>query len=428
MKKKITQWIVSWTLNLLYFIALVFLAPVILYRVIRYQKYFQDFTTRLGFVSVKSPVDYWIHGVSVGEIKAIKPLQEEIKSKFPNSKILISATSKTGLKLAHEMYPSDSVVPFPLDFSFSVNMFLGKIKPKAVVLMELELWPNFLIMAARKRIPIVLLNGRLSEKSWRRYSWIKKFFCFFTESIKIFAMQSPNYAQRLEDLGISPERISTTGNMKFDNINVDEWKKNGEFFAKILQTKNKLVWVVGSTHSPEERYILEAFIELRNRFSDLTLVIVPRHPERAKEIATIAKSYQLSCATTTKQKLCDGKEEKDLYISDQIGELTALYSIATVAFVGGSLIPHGGQNFIEPASLGKAVVCGPHMKNFPDIKVFREEAAICQLKDREELIEVFGQLLEDANMRTSLGEKAQNLVVRSCGSTQKNFQLMESYL
>ena len=415
-------------LDIVYLIALVFASPIILYRILIKGKDRKTLLQRLGRIA-KRRADIWVHGVSVGEMKAAQPLIQELEKLYPDKKIVVTSTSLSGLSVAREMFTNHWVLPFPFDFSWAVKRYLRIIQPQLVVLVELEIWPNFLRVTRKREIPVLLVNGRFSEKSSRRYGYLGSFFRYMTRGIHCFSVQNQLYAKRLEKLGVAAERISITGNMKFDTIaikqsdqkSIDEWKK-------ICQIKDDdCVIIAGSTHDPEEKILLQTYAKLLKENFRLRLLIVPRHPERREKIAKYVKDvgcqpHFLSAMKNTNLK------SKDVIIGDVMGKLFLLYGIADVAFVGGSLIPHGGQNFIEPAMQKKAVLCGPNMQNFPDIKLFVEKKTILQIKSEEELYKTLQLLLKSPNQINKMGNEAALLIRDLQGSLAKNLDFCRSLI
>lgn len=414
-------------LDVFYLFAVLLLSPLLLYRIYVRGKYKDTLGERLGCVSHLPALTecIWVHGVSVGEIKAAKPLVERLKQQLPAVPILVSATSAAGKKMAAALYPDCRIISFPLDFSWSVRAFLRRFHPRLIVLMELEMWPNFLLQARRMDVPVVLVNGRLSERSFRGYRrYLGLFFSHLTAGVRHFSMQTEVYADRLMQLGVKPERITVAGNMKFDAIVPQKWLDRQPHLEKMLGLLPSMqVWLAGSTHAPEEKILLDCHVELRRQFPQLRLILVPRHPERANEVAQWVRQHDL--LAVKKSEIAEGYifQENHVVIGDRMGELAELYTVCNIAFIGGSLIPHGGQNFIEPASLGKAVVCGPCMHNFPEIRLFLDQQAIVQLPVNEALPAIMASLLQDANRRQQLGERARSLVYHSQGSAERNCQL-----
>lgn len=407
-------------LNLVYLTALVLAFPFILYRIFVQGKDWRTLITRLGIGKYPS-VDIWVHGVSVGEIKAVQGLVTSLKEIYPEKRFFISSTSNNGLKIARELYQEDNVSSFPLDFTWSVKSYLRKLSPQLIILVELEIWPNFLHYAKKYNSSVLLVNGRFSEKSSQRYGYLGKVFYRMTRNIDVFSVQSSLYASRLQKLGIEESRISITGNLKYDAISLQmpDDKKLTELRAQCgLQTSYRVI-VCGSTHDPEERFIIQAYKKLMNDFPELRLLIVPRQPQRKERVASYAKEFGLQPLFLSGLDTRD-LEANQVIIGDVMGQLVNLYGLASVVFVGGSLIKHGGQNFIEPAIQEKAVICGPHMQNFPDVKLFVEKKIILQIKCEEELYKTLWDLLKSPSVIKNMGNQAALQVKELQGSVEKN--------
>ncbi|BBM83580.1 3-deoxy-D-manno-octulosonic acid transferase [Candidatus Uabimicrobium amorphum] len=407
-------------LNLVYLTALICAFPFILYRIFIQGKDWRTLLTRLGFGKYPS-VDIWIHGVSVGEIKAVQGLIASLKEIYPNKRFFISSTSNNGLKIARELYKEDTISSFPLDFTWSVKSYLRKLSPQLIVLVELEIWPNFLHYAKKYNSSVLLVNGRFSEKSSTRYSYLGKLFYRMTRNIDIFSVQSSLYASRLQKLGIEEQRISITGNLKYDAISLQlpEQKKLDELRTKCGIKTNHHLLVCGSTHDPEEKFIVQAYKKLIDDFPQLRLLIVPRQPQRKDRVAAYAKESGLE-ALFLSSLHTQNLNANQIIIGDVMGQLVNLYGLAYVVFVGGSLIKHGGQNFIEPSIQKKAVICGPHMQNFPDVKLFVEKKIILQIKCEEELYKTLWDLLKSPSVITDMGNQAALQVKELQGSVEKN--------
>ncbi len=417
-------------LNFFYFIGLIILSPILLIRIFFKGKYKDSIKEQLGDITTPSKKKcIWLHGVSVGEIKASQPLVFALEKKFPHCEIIISVTSKAGKETARQMYPQFAVISFPLDFSWVVSKFLRHFDPALVILMELELWPNFLHVCYKRNIPVMLVNGRLSEKSFRGYRrYLGWYFKKMTRAIRFFGVQCSIYAERFKNLGIEADRIHITGNIKFDAIDNNLGNNLNQVRKNLGLEESEKILICGSTHSPEEKMILGEFLKIRQKFPNLRLIIVPRHPQRAEEISSWIRELKFVPICKTKITSNYSADKNDIIIVDTIGELKNLYRICTIAFIGGSLIPHGGQNFIEPASFGKTVLTGPYMQNFPDIRVFLEQNAIIQIKNISELTPKIIELLESSEISENIGNKAKMIVEQSKGSTEKNMELCQSLL
>lgn len=413
-------------LNLLYGMALLLLLPVLAYRICFQGKYLATIQERLGmrFRFPKLTGCIWIHGVSVGEIKAAKTLISLLRKSCPEKKIVVSSTSSAGKKTAEELYGEEClIVSFPLDFSWAVRRYLNQFQPCLVILLEWEIWPNFLHQCHRKEIPVILLNGRLSERSFKRCSrYFQRFFVPFTRAIRVFAMQSELYAHRVASLGIGTDRIAVTGNMKFDSVPAQQ--SQDDSMAKEMGIVPDLqILIAGSTHDPEEKILLECYRQLSPALERLRLILVPRQPQRASQVARYVEECGLRPVMRSHIPAGFSLDAHSILIVDTMGELARLYNFASIAVIGKSFVPEGGQNFIEPAALGKAVVCGPSMENFPDIRTFLDQKGIVQLKKVEDLLPTLRHLLENHREREELGRKAQSLVLASQGSSQRNCEL-----
>ena len=419
--------------SLLLSLGLLVLFPVFLFKALAHGKYIAGFRQRLGSVPAMSgkPV-IWLHCVSVGETQAARPLAARLKQQFPHHALVISTTTLTGQKLARNVFrtQADSVFYFPLDWRWSVRRALNAINPVAVLIMETELWPNFLRECKARQIPVALVNGRISRQSYGRYGLIKFFLRRVLASLSIAVMQSETDAQRLQALGMPADKLFTAGNLKFD---ADGGSDLGETTAEIaerfgLQSGVPLV-LAASTHAPEEEIILESFKQLRTK-QEARLLIAPRHPERFNEVASLIQNSGLSW--TRRMDIADTSDrEADVILLDTIGELPATYSLAAVVFVGGSIVNRGGHNVLEPAVAGTAVVTGAHTHNFHAIMNLMEQAgAVIKLSAAEgkdatqELTNVLSRLLADPNERALLGLRAKQLVAENQGAAERTLKLI----
>lgn len=419
-------------LNLCYFMATLLALPLLLYRIVVQGKYWDTLAERLGRLDHIPPTNQciWLHGVSVGEIKAAQTMIQELQKNFPQRELVVSVTSRTGREIAKQLYPQCTIISFPLDFSWIVNHYFDYFKPALIILVELELWPNFLHFCGKRNIPVVLVNGRLSPHSFRGYSrYLGRWFVKMTKSIRWFAVQSEIYAQRFEKLGIPSSRIQITGNMKFDTADPGTGVRSA---ATTWQSwglpSDALLWICGSTHGPEERWLLDCFCKIHEQFPTLRLVLVPRQPTRADEISRWVQESGLTPISKTQIPANFQFMPNMVMIVDTMGELRNLYRLATIALIGGSFVHHGGQNFIEPASFGKPVICGPDMHNFPDVKTFLEQSAIVQVVSLDELQTQLVRLLQNPQQREQLGQNAQSVVIKSKGSTLRNLALCRTLL
>ena len=411
-------------------IAFVILSPLLL---IRSGKYLAGFTQRLGFLpkfEAEGKTVIWLHCVSVGETQAARPLLSELITSYPNHKFVVSTTTRTGQKLAREVFKDQAalVFYFPYDWRFSVRRALRRIKPTAVLLMETEIWFNFIREAGKCDVKIAIVNGRLSERSANRYQWIKNTFRRVFHYVNLALMQTPGDAKRLLAFGIRGTKVKVSGNIKFDQkVSNAERKLTDELRERFGFSADVPLIIAASTHSPEEKIILEAFKILWKASPETLprLMIVPRHPERFAEVASLIKTTGYSWVRRS-EKPSERDKTSEIILLDSIGELRSAYPLADIVFVGGSLIPHGGQNILEPAIEEKAIITGFYTMNFAAImEKFVESEAVVQLpkipesKLPQELSSAFSSLLENLPKRNKLAANALQIAQDNTGATAK---------
>ena len=419
--------------SLLLSLGLLVLLPLFLFKALAHGKYIAGFRQRLGSVPAMSgkPV-IWLHCVSVGETQAARPLAARLKQQFPHHALVVSTITLTGQNLARNVFrtEAESVVYFPFDWRWSVRRALKAINPAAVLIMETELWPNFLRECKARQIPVALVNGRISRQSYGRYALVKFFLRRVLASLSIAVMQSEADAERLQALGMPSDKLFTAGNLKFDAEGGSDLRETTAEIAERfgLQSDVPLV-LAASTHAPEEEIILEAFKQLRAT-QPTRLMIAPRHPERFNEVASLIQDSGLSW--TRRMNIPEASDrEADVILLDTIGELPATYSLAAVVFVGGSIVDRGGHNVLEPAVAGSAVVTGAHTHNFHAIMNLMEQAdAVIKLPAAEgkaatrELTNVLSRLLSNPDERARLGLRAKQLVAENQGAAERTLKLV----
>jgi 3-deoxy-D-manno-octulosonic-acid transferase len=417
-------------------VGFILMSPIFL---LKREKYAAGFWQRLGFLPEFTPDErrvVWLHCVSVGETNAARPLVEEIARQFPAHRLIISTTTKTGQNHARHIFhdKTGTVFYFPFDFRFSVRRALRHFKPETVLLMETELWFNFLREANKSGVKTAIVNGRLSEKSFKNYSYIKNFIRRVLGYIDLALMQSNADAKRLMALGAHPDKVKVTGNIKFDQ-SFETSDLTETFRERFAISKDAPLIVAASTHAPEERWILEAFKKLwKGSLENLPrLLIVPRHPERFREVAELIGETGFEWVRRS-----ENSSEKDktaeVILLDSIGELRAVYPLAEIVFVGGSLIPHGGQSILEPAVAAKAIVTGFYTMNFAAaVKEFLAKRALIQLPETNEksvaddLAEVFTELLKDAEKRAELSANALEVMQKNRGATARTIENLKPF-
>jgi 3-deoxy-D-manno-octulosonic-acid transferase len=423
--------------SLLLSLGLLVLIPHFLFQALAHGKYVAGLRQRLGLVPPTSgkPI-IWLHCVSVGETQAARPLAQRLKQEFPHHAVVVSTITLTGQKLARDVFRNvaESVFYFPFDWRWSARRALKRINPTAVLIMETELWPNFLRECKARDIPVALVNGRISRQSYRRYRMIRFFLRRVLSCLSLAVMQSEIDAERLQALGMSNEKLFTAGNLKFDTETGSELAaKTGEIRERFgLQSGVPLI-LAASTHAPEEEIILESLKGLRTN-QPVRLMLAPRHPERFNEVASLLQSSGLSWARQTSPP--DASDANaTVILLDTIGELPATYSLATVVFVGGSIVDKGGHNVLEPAAAGSAVVTGAHTHNFHAIvDLMHEAGAIVQLPPAEgaaatdELTRALTKLLATPDERSELGRRAKQLVTNNQGAAARTMKLIAPLL
>jgi len=373
----------------------------------------------------------WVHAVSVGEVMCAIPLIREMKGRYPSLRIVISTVTDTGQKVARERI-SDIAYPvyLPFDLALALKKLIKRVKPRLFIAMETELWPNTFRVLRRGGIPIVVLNGRISDRSFKGYKKIGFFIKEVVKWVDMFCMQEELYKERIQALGADKDRIMVTGNFKFDikpSDNIPNW--SGSLRGPVI--------VAGSTHEGEEELMVSAFMRLRNEHPELNLIIAPRHPERFQKVEEMLRAQGLPYIKRSKMsprsadRGQEGGENQPLsgmiVILDSIGELAPAYGMAEVAVIGGSFASHGGHNPLEPAFWGRPVVCGPHMENFPFIQDFYTERAAIRT-DAEGLYGVLNELLRSPEKRTAMGKRARLLYDEKAGAVQRAMVVLERYL
>ena len=373
----------------------------------------------------------WIQAVSVGEVALCKSLIPLLKEKFPENDLVISTITKPGNDLAKKLFSKEAIVIyFPLDFSFTVKRAIKFIKPRIYIMIETEIWPGLLKELSLNSVPSILINGRISDRSIGKYRAVKPYLKKALCNIRAFCMQDMIDGMRIIELGAPSDRVEVTGNMKFDiEVPVNTLTQDAIRRGFGIKTGDEL-FVAGSTHSGEDEIIVETFKELAFEFPQLKLLIAPRHIERVEEVEkTIRKSGLQSVRVSRLNAVRSTQYAVRILILDTIGHLNDAYSAATLVFIGGSLVKHGGQNPIEPAVSGRAILFGPHMFNFKYITnvLLREEAAL-SVSGKEELIKFSRMLLKDVPKRSKLGDNAKRIVADNRGATRKNFQQISEIL
>ena len=426
------------------------LSPYFLLRGLIQGKYLSNIPERLGWrfppelcnknLPGSTEKAIWIHAVSVGEVLAVLPLAQQLKRRFPLRRLVVSTTTATGQKLARERMPfADAVFYFPLDWRGPVRRALAAARAGSVIVVETEIWPNFLRECRRAEVPVIFVNGRLSERSFRGYDRALSFsagvLAGFLKKIlgdaTLFLMQSEEDAARLVALGAPGERVLVTGNLKYDLPEPGETPLSSWLAAELAKGNRRPVVVAGSVLANEEAPVLQAFAEIEREFPRALLILAPRRPEQFDNAAAIVaasgqKLLRRGDLTLNGAGNMALPEPVHVFLLDSLGELAGLYRLADAVFVGGSLVPGGGHNILEPAALSKVAVFGPSMENFKEMSgKFLAAGAAIQVKSSEELGAAWGRLLREPERAARMGTCARELVDRNRGATQRVLECIE---
>ena len=434
-----------YTLYYLLFATLITLTlPLWIWRYLRTPKYRDTVLQRLGYKrpTLPSGSRIWVHAVSVGEVMAVKGLIQQLQQQFPHDHIILSTVTKTGQKVAQENLPEiQTRFYLPVDLPWIVKQVTETIKPRCLIVMETELWPGLFHSMAHHHIPVILVNGRLSPSSSRNYRKFSLVMKRFLDPVHLFAMQSEMDAERMAKIGADPERILVTGNIKYDQAmqlpTTAHMAQLAQRFPKPPQGK---IWMAASTHPGEEEVICSTFTQLRKNQPDLQLILVPRHPERCQQVTTLIKKHGLTPVlfSETQQASCNPNQNgpnqngpkpwhNSVMLVDEVGWLTRLYGYADIAFIGGSLIPHGGQNMLEAAAWGIPTLFGRHTFNFKDVTTqLLDGQAALQIQQPEQLTATMQTLLNDDKRCKTMGKQARSVVANNVGALQRTLQAIQT--
>jgi len=410
--------------------------PYWIYQILRHGKYRVGFFDRAGRVPVRlrlgsmpgSPPQrvIWVHAVSVGEVLAVSNLVEQMQRSFPQHRVLLSTTTDTGQQLARKRFGEDSVFYFPLDFAFAIRPYLQTLRPELVVLAETEFWPNFLRLAHASGARIAVVNARISDRSWpnyRRWRWALR---RMLAAVDILLAQTPEDGARLQSLGAEAGRVQVTGNLKFDLSPASPPSIVGDLRQSLADEMAGPVLVCGSTVEGEEPLLLKAFENVRVEHPRAVMILAPRHPERFDQVAILLQ--QLGIPHCRRSQWHGDRLAGGVLLLDSIGELAALYALADVAFVGGSLVPRGGHNIIEPAQHGVAIVVGNHTENFRDIVALFQSRDAVRVVGIAELPLTLMHLLANDAERKALGRRAAETMQSQVGTTARTLTALKLLL
>lgn len=400
----------------------------LVFRGFRNPAYWQRWPERFGRVpkqiANQAPYDLWIHAVSVGEVRAAAPLVNRLLQEHPKLNVLLTTTTPTGSDMVRLML-ADRVAHcyFPYDLRWAMRAFFARTRPRAALVMETEIWPNMIHACKQSGCQLMYTNVRLSERSYRGYARFAKLLEQTLQQVDHFAVQGPLDLKHLQLLGVSADKISETGSIKFD-VNMPASLRESAAVLRRQLGQDRLIWIAGSTREGEEERILKTHKSLRQKFPGLLLILVPRHPERFDLVHRFVQRAGFTCARRTEHRV-DTPAEIDVYLGDTMGELSLMYACSDVAFVGGSLEPLGGQNILEPSALGVPVVFGPHMFNFPEISRWAvNDGAGRMVKDRQALESALAELLANPSLRDEMGAQGLAMIEKHKGALDRNFTLL----
>lgn len=426
-------------LNFIYLIALGVYLPLIAFQRLQKGKKRPGLWTKFsGSLARREGTEkcVWFHAVSLGEINAIRFLVEQFRDQHPEWKVVVSTTTQTGYDAAEKSFADCSLIYFPFDFTWAVANAISRIRPNLVVLAELEIWPNFLRECEIQKVQTCIINGRLSEKSYLKYNRQKWALGATFQRIDQICVQNKTYADRFEKLGVNADRITVSGNIKFDSLLFDQSHPKISEFRKLVDvSETDVVFVAGSTQAPEEEIAIASYLHLCSRRPHLRMFICPRHPERFSEVASLLTKHSIPFTQRSHLTEAEFAKEKTerVVLLDAMGELRYWWGVADIAFVGGSFGNRGGQNMLEPAALGAAVCFGPNTRNFAnEVDSLLAANAARQLSDPNELTEFVEACCNDSEFRNTMGQNAVLLLSshRNDGgsATKKTLKSIESML
>ncbi len=432
----------KYLLNVAYLLAAALYSPVVIYRRLRHGRYNKGFADRRGRITRKNPDKkcIWIHAVSVGEVNATRTIVTKLQQQFPDHEILITTTTDTGYARADSLYGNKlQICYFPFDFSWTMYRAFVNINPGICILMELEVWPNFAKTAHERKVPIIVANGRISDRSYGRYKKIKTIAARMFKRIDLILAQTEQYAQRFRELGCDDNKVVVTGSLKYDTAQVAEKIDGANELADKLNIAGDKLWVVGGTGNDEEKPIIEVYKELikDDRFKDIRLVIVPRKPERFDEVAQLiedngfplirySKIKSASNSTNERQVTSD---KRRIVLGDTMGDLRKFYSLATIIFVGRSLVPMGGSDMMESAALGKCTIFGTGAFNFKQtVDALLDGNGAIQVGDKDELLAALQKCLSDDSYRQQIADNGRQVIKDNQGATEKTIELIGNLL
>ncbi|MBW8016038.1 MAG: 3-deoxy-D-manno-octulosonic acid transferase [Planctomycetes bacterium] len=413
-------------INTFYLLALAVISPKIVYRMVRHDRYRAGWGERLGNITrLTDKKCIWIHAVSVGEVNATRLLVEKLSRLDGDYEIVISATTDTGYARANAIYDGKlKVFYFPFDISWIMQKAFDNIRPDICLSIELEVWPNLTMIANKRNIPVVVINGRLSDRSFPRYKLIRPVTRWMFSKVSLLLAQTEEYAQRFRYLGCPAERVVVTSSLKYDTAEITDVIEGADALAEKIALEDERLWVAGGTGPGEEKIVLDVFTKLKElkEFADLRMAVVPRKPERFDEVANMIEASGFSFVRYSKLKGTDTKAQNkpEIILGDTMGDLKKFYSLASIVFVGRTLVPMGGSDMMESAALGKCTIFGEHTFNFKQSAnaLLAGNGAI-KVKDGDELFEAIKKCLTDIKYSGGISKNGREVISRNQGATEK---------
>lgn len=424
-------------LDVIYLLAGLAISPVVLYRRIRHGRYRQGWRQRFGRVDRKDPQKkcIWLHAVSMGEVNAAQTLVTAIEKQFADCEIVVSTTTDTGYARAQKLFGGKwSVFYFPFDLSWVTRRAFDRLRPAVCLLMELEVWPNFVFTAHARHVPVVVVNGRISDRSISSYRRIKFVTRTFFGKLDLVLAQTTEYAERFRELGCPAERVRVTNSLKYDTAQVADQVEGAQALAEQLHLAGQTLLVAGGTGDDEEKIVLDVYQSLvrTNGCKDLRLAVVPRKPERFDEVAELIRQRGLPLVRYSQVKSSTGGtnvEEKAVILGDTMGDLRKFYSLATVVFVGRSLVPMGGSDMMEATALGKCTLFGPHTFNFRQtVEALVQGQGAVEVANGDDLRQALEKCLSDPAYAQRIAQSGQAVIRRNQGATIRTMETLRQVL
>lgn len=406
--------------------------PVLAWKLARRKNYRAGLGQRLGFSPRPAPGApraplLWLHAVSVGEVAASEVLVRELRRRHPGLRLAVSTVTPTGQEVARQRLTEAEVVfYFPFDFAAAVRRAVVRLRPACFAMVETEIWPNMLRELDRRGVPSLIVNGRISPRSYRRYRLLRPFMRVVLSRVRLFSMQTAEDARRIIDLGAAPDRVRVQGNLKYDGALAEDPRARDLAERFCRDFSGRQVIVAGSTHAGEEDLVLTALVPVLEERAGRLLVLAPRHLERLEEVEEAVRRRGLRSVRLSEFSIGEGGGDAPVVVVDTLGELASLYRAATLAFVGGSLVPFGGHNLLEPAAWKKPVLFGPHVDNFREIaEALRRGGGGLEVKTPEECRDRARRILDQPAWGAEVGERAYQVVVENQGAVERALHAIE---